>query len=216
MGKAWLQPIKKTLALVRDAEGMEEFRKALASGEGVILLTPHLSNWEIFGFYVCENIESTFMYQPPKIPALDRLLRKVRSRNGIHLAPTNRKGVAQVLRALKNGELVGILPDQVPTREGGAYAPFFGEQALTMTLISRLVMRTRARVFCGFAERLSNARGFKVVLKKADELIYSEVLEQSVIGLNRSIEQCVEMAIAQYQWEYKRFRRRPGGEQFYR
>ena len=84
-----------------------------------------------------------------------------------------------------------------------------------MTLVSRLIMRTGARVFCGFAERLPRAGGFKVIVKEANELIYSEDLEQSAIGLNRSVEQCVEIAIAQYQWEYKRFRRRPGGEDFY-
>ena len=207
--------MEKTIGLVKDTEGMEEFRKALASEDGVILLIPHLSNWEVFGFYVGDEFPTTIMYQPPKNPRLDRLMREARSRSGIHMAPTNRKGVAQVLAALQRGELFCILPDQVPPQEGGVYAPFFGEQAFTMTLVSRLIMRTGARVFCGFAKRLPRARGFKVIVKEANELIYSEDLEQSAIGLNKSVEQCVEIAIAQYQWEYKRFRRRPDGEDFY-
>ncbi|MCH7815112.1 MAG: lysophospholipid acyltransferase family protein [Proteobacteria bacterium] len=215
MGKAWLLPVNKTRSLVTQTEGIELFQQALKSGEGVILLAPHLSNFEIFGIYIAKDIESTFLYQPPKIPALDSLLQRTRSRGGIKLAPTNRKGVAQLLTALKNGELVGVLPDQVPTDEGGIYAPFFGEQALTMTLVSKLVRRKKVRVFCGYAERLPKARGFKVIVIEADQAIYSEDLETSVAGLNKTIEQCVERALTQYQWEYKRFRRQPGGKQFY-
>jgi KDO2-lipid IV(A) lauroyltransferase len=215
MGKSWLLPMDKAISMVTEVEGIELLQDTVNKDQGIVLLTPHLSNWEIFAYYVSQQIETTFMYQPPKIPALDRLLRKSRSRGGLKLAPTNSKGVAQLLTALKKGELVGILPDQVPPSKAGRYAPFFGEQALTMTLASKLVQRSGARVFCGFALRLPHAGGFRVIVKAADALIYDANLEQSVAGLNRSVEQCVELALAQYQWEYKRFRRRPDGKKFY-
>ena len=215
MGKAWLPSIEATLSLVKESEGMESFHQAVESKQGVILLAPHLSNWEIFGYYVCDGVPSNFMYQPPKIPALDALLRRARSKSDIKMAPTNRKGVAQLLQALQQGELVGILPDQVPLDAGGEFVDFYGEPALTMTLVSKLIQRTGARVFCGFAERLPAGAGFKVIVKEADPLIYSDKLAESVLGLNRSVEQCVNMALAQYQWEYKRFRRRPDNQEFY-
>lgn len=215
MGKAWLLPIEKTFSLVTQTKGLELLTEAIDRKQGVILLTPHLSNWEIFGLFACKGVDSIFLYQPPKIPKLDNLLRMTRSRSGLKLAATNRKGVSQILSALQAGELVGILPDQVPADESGVYAPFFAEQALTMTLVSKLIARTNARVFCGFAERLPRSQGFRAVITPADELIYSKDLEQSVTGLNRSVESCVKMAVSQYQWEYKRFRRRPDGEKFY-
>jgi Kdo2-lipid IVA lauroyltransferase/acyltransferase len=215
MGKAWWLPLPQTFSLVKETEGIEEFHQALEKQEGVILLAPHLSNWEIFGLYICQGVDSTFMYQPPKLPGLDRLLKKVRSRGGISLAPTNRKGVAQLLKALQRGEMIGLLPDQVPTEEGGKFAPFFAEPALTMTLVSKLIERCKARVFCGYVQRLPESRGFKLVIREAEPEIYNADLDESVKGLNRTVERCVMDAVEQYQWEYKRFRRRPDGKSFY-
>lgn len=215
MGKSWMVPLAETLGLVKESEGMEAYLNAVAAKEGVILLAPHLSNWEVFGFYISEQIPSVFMYQPPKLPALDNLLKQTRSRSGIKLAPTNRQGVAQLLKSLHEGELVGVLPDQVPSEGGGSFASFFGQQALTMTLIGKLLARKKVPVFCGYAERLPNAQGFKVVVLPAHEQIYSDDLAESVQGLNRSVEACVMRALPQYQWEYKRFRRQPDGRKFY-
>lgn len=215
MGKAWMLPANRTLALVKESEGLEEFRQALDSGDGVIMLAPHLGNWEIFGIFIAENVDTTFMYQPPKIAAFDRLLKQVRVRNGINLAPTNRKGVALILSALMKGKMVGVLPDQVPADNSGLYAPFFGNDAFTMTLVSKLVKRSKARVFCGFTQRLPHGRGFKTILKEAHAAIYSDNLSESVEGLNKTVEASVEEAIEQYQWEYKRYRRQEDGSKFY-
>jgi len=215
MGKSWMLPIEETYALVRETEGFDEFNEATKGGEGTILLAPHLSNWEIFGLFASQRTPTTFMYQPPKLPALDRLLQRTRSRGGIKLAPTERKGVSQVLKALQKGELVGVLPDQVPNDEGGEFADFFGQQALTMTLVSKLIARSQARVFCGFVVRLPKGRGFKLSIREADPMIYDENLLTSIRGLNKSVEECVLMAVEQYQWEYKRFRRQPDGRNFY-
>jgi KDO2-lipid IV(A) lauroyltransferase len=215
MGKSWMLSVDKTYSLITQTEGFEELKQAASGGQGIILLPPHLSNWEVFAIYVCQNIESTFMYQPPKLPALDRLLHRVRSRGGMKLAPTDQTGVSMVLKALQRGELVGILPDQVPSDEGGEFAEFFGEQALTMTLVSKLVARSQARVFCGFVVRLPKNAGFKLIIREADQSIYDEDLLTSIRGLNKSVEDCVLMAVEQYQWEYKRFRRQPDGKKFY-
>lgn len=215
MGKSWLVPLTETMGLVTQSEGMDALNQAIVAGEGVILLAPHLSNWEVFGFYTADSTSSVFLYQPPKLAALDSLLQQTRSRGGIKLAPTNRQGVAQLLKSLHKGELVGVLPDQVPTDGGGLFAPFFGQQALTMTLVGKLLARKKVPVFCGYAERLPDAKGFKVVVLPADELIYSDDLAESVQGMNRSVEACVLRALPQYQWEYKRFRRQPDGHKFY-
>ena len=215
MGKSWLVPINETIGLVIDSEGMDAFNKAVAAKEGVILLAPHLSNWEIFGFYTVIGLPTVFLYQPPKLPALDNLLKQTRSRSGIKLAPTNRQGVSMLLKSLQQGELVGILPDQVPAEGGGLFAPFFGQKALTMTLVAKLLARKKVPVFCGYAERLPNAQGFKVIVTPANDLIYSDDLAESVAGLNLSVEECVLKALPQYQWEYKRFRRQPDGKKFY-
>lgn len=215
MGKAWVLPIEKTLQQVTEVEGIDALRAAAAEGDGVILLAPHLGNWEIFGYYACEGIASNFMFQPPKIPEMDALLRRVRAKSGVKLAPTNRKGVAILLGALQRGELVGVLPDQVPADEGGVFAPFFGQTAFTMTLTSRLAQRGRPRVFCGFAQRLDRGKGFRLIVREADGEVYNPDLAVSAAAISRSVEACVALAPEQYQWEYKRFRRQPDDSEFY-
>jgi len=216
MGKAWLSPLPKTIALIRETEGYEEFLAAVDAGRGVILLAPHLSNWEIFGHFATRGIAASFMYQPPRSAAMDRLLQSGRARGGVTMAPTTRKGVAQVLAALQRGELVGVLPDQVPADGSGEFAPFFGQPAYTMTLVSKLARRTGAAVFCGFAQRLPRGAGFRAVFRRVDDAIRSEDMQTSLVTMNRAVEECVYLAPEQYQWEYKRFRRQPDDREFYR
>ena len=204
-----------SLELVTESEGEENFFAATASEHGVILLAPHIGNWEIFGFYLCEKLKSTWLYQPPEFKLMDQFITKTRSRAGIEMAPAHRIGVSKVLAALRRGEVVGILPDQIPPAEGGRFIPFFGEPALTMTLPSKLIQKTKAKVFCGFAQRLPNARGYKIIVEEAISDIYSEDLDESVMALNRTIEKTIMKSVEQYSWEYKRFRRRPDGSRFY-
>ncbi|WP_347329977.1 lysophospholipid acyltransferase family protein [Marinimicrobium locisalis] len=187
-------------------EGDEAIKEALASGTGVLVLAPHLGNWEVVAPFLASYARLTALYQPPRQAALDQLILAGRSKDNIDMAPTNRRGVSQLLRALKRGEIVGILPDQVPEPgNGGEVAPFFGRPALTMTLVHSLIQRTGCRVVSVFAQRVPG--GFKMVVLPADERIYSEAVTESVTGLNASVESCVLRAPTQYQWEYRRFRR---------
>jgi KDO2-lipid IV(A) lauroyltransferase len=145
------------------------------------------------------------MYEPAPIPAMDDLILAGRSKCNITMAPTNRKGVCILLKALQQGNIVGILPDQLPKKDAGSeFAPFFGQEVLSMTLVHSLISRTQSRVISLFAKRVPG--GFKVIVLPADESIYSEDVVQSVTGLNKSVENCVHLAPTQYQWEYNRFR----------
>lgn len=199
---AWLQG--KIVAM----EGDEILRAKLAEGKGVLVLAPHHGNWEVVAPYLASVANLTAMYQPLDNPKMDELVLAGRSKLNITMAPTNRKGVMMLFKALQGGTIVGVLPDQVPAPEsGGEIAPFFGQPALTMTLVQGLIQRTGCAVCSCYAERV--AGGFKLVVIEADEQIYSADPVTSVTGLNASVEACVRRAPAQYQWEYKRFRRLP-------
>jgi len=212
MGKAWLAPVDKTLALIKNVNEELDMNDALAKGKGVIIVAPHLGNWEILNLYVGHRFPLNILYQPPKLAELDDFIRGARARVGANVFPTNRRGVMAMFKALRDGEVVGILPDQEPPEEASAYVPFFGIDAMSMTLVSKLVQKTEATVVCGYAKRLPNGQGYEVVIKAADPEIYSADLNTSVAALNRSVEQCVADAPAQYQWEYKRFKTMPGGD----
>ncbi len=213
MGRAWLWPVPRLIELVRESEGVGEFRRAALGGKGAVLLAPHLGNWEIFGISICHGIPAHFMYMPPQQPALDRLLRRSRSRGGLRLVAGDRTGVGKLLRALQAGELAGILPDQVPADGSGVFAPFFGQPAYTMTLACKLARRRGVRVFCGYAARLPGGAGFRVVVRELD--LRANGLDASAAAMNRAIEEMVRECPEQYQWEYKRFRRRPDNSEFY-
>lgn len=196
---AWLH------ARIVDVEGEDLLRAELAKGNGLIALAPHLGNWEVIAPYLASIAPLTAMYQPLDIPAMDKLILDGRTKCNINMAPTNRKGVAMLLKALQQGNIVGILPDQLPGKDAGSeFAQFFGQETLTMSLVHSLISRTQSRVIALFAKRVPG--GFKVIVLPADEAIYSEDILVSLRGLNASVENCVHLAPAQYQWEYNRFR----------
>lgn len=207
-GSIWLHPWSWLQSKIVAMEGDEILRAKVAAGKGVLVLAPHHGNWEVVAPYLASVAPLTAMYQPLENPAMDALVLGGRSKLNISMAPTNRKGVMMLLKTLQAGNIVGILPDQVPDPESGSeIAPFFNQPALTMTLVHGLTQRTGCAVCSCYAERV--AGGFKIVVMDADPLIYSEDQQNSVAGLNASVAACVRRAPAQYQWEYKRFRRLP-------
>lgn len=140
---------------------------------------------------------------------------RVRSRSGSELVPTDRRGIVRLFTILRGRGVVGILPDQTPRRRGGAgaeFAPFFGIPAITMTLSSKLLQKTGAKALVTYAQRLPDGQGFKMVIREADEGIYSKDITESLTAMNESVERCIREAPTQYQWEYKRFRRTAPGE----
>ncbi len=212
MGAVWLWPVSRVLKLVHSVHGRELLEQSVAQQRGVIVLAPHIGNWEILSFFLTQEYPLTALYQPPDSEALNTLILHSRTRSGTQLAPTSRRGVLALLKALQRRELIGILPDQVPARESGIFAPYFGVPALTMTLVSNLLKKTGARVVCAYTQRLPNG-GFDIFFEPADEAIYDEDIARSTEGLNRSIEHCVKKLPEQNQWEYKRFKKRPEGEE---
>ncbi len=213
MGAVWLWPASRTLSMIKNVVGEDTIHEALKHGQGLIVLGPHIGNWELFGLYLDRfNIPITFLYKAPKLAALESLAVKSRARSGSSLAPTTAKGVAILLKALNRGEIVGILPDQEPPFAAGEFAPFYGVETLTMTLVSKLLQRTGAKVVCGFAKRLDKGQGFEVNIIPASEELYCEDIRTSTAALNASVQNCVEYAPEQYQWEYKRFKKRPAGQ----
>lgn len=212
VGKLWLRPAQENLAMIKSVEGEEYVTKSLNNGKGVILATPHLGSWELFGSYCSSQYPLTSMFQKPPLKGLNELIRDGRQGSGGRYVPTDNSGIRALLQALRKGEMIGILPDQVPA-QGGVIAPFFGHPALTMNLLSSLASKTNAVVIFGFAERLSWSRGYRLHFLPPDEKISTAPLQESVKRVNAQVEKCISMAPDQYLWIYKRFQK--NGESFY-
>lgn len=208
----WESPVPRCLNLIREFEGQHLLDEARAQNQGVVLIVPHLGNWELLGLYYSTRFAMAALYSPPKMAEMETYMAQVRGRGGSELVRADRRGVLRLFSILREGGVVGILPDQVPDASGGTYAPFFGIDVLTMKLVSRLVQKTGARAVVTYCERLPNARGFRLVADEVDPGLYDADPETSVTALNATVESMVRRIPQQYQWEYKRFRKRPPGE----
>ena len=207
IAKIWGSDAMRALALVRDVRGEDVFDAALASGKGVIIAAPHLGCWELLNYWLCRKTPMAILYRPPRIEAVEGLLRKARGALAPEQVRAEGAGVRTLYKRLAAGGTVGILPDQKPREGEGQLAPFFGRDAETMVLLPRLAARTGATVLFAFAERLPRGEGFRIHLLPAPEGLADADMAVACAALNRGVEQCVELAFTQYQWHYKRYTR---------
>ncbi len=203
--KVWGSGAPRALALIREVRGSELFDAALASGKGVIIAAPHLGCWELLNYWLCNRTPMAILYRPPRIAAVEQLLRRVRGALAPEQVRAEGAGVRTLYKRLAAGGTVGILPDQKPRAGEGEIAPFFGRDALTMVLLPRLAARTGATVLFAFAERLPHGQGFRIHLLPAPPGLADADPAAACAALNRGVEDCVERAFTQYQWQYKRY-----------
>lgn len=213
LGFAWMADPHRVEASINAVHGRELLDGARAEGRGVIVLAPHFGNWEVLNFWLSSHFPFTAMYAPAKIAGLDPLIRRGRERMGASLVPTNSRGVASLLKALKRSEAIGILPDQSPSWGSGVFADFYHRPAYTATLLPKLVARTQAQVVTGVAVRLPAGKGFDIHFLAADERVYHNDEAISARGVNASVEAAIALDPVQYQWEYKRYGKTPQEEQ---
>jgi KDO2-lipid IV(A) lauroyltransferase len=213
IGVLWTRGERGMRRLVRQISGEAELRERMAQGRGLILAMPHLGAWEMVNLYASLHYPLTTLYRTPPLTGTGQIMRAARERFGARLMSADGGGVRALYKALDNGGMVAILPDQVPGGGAGAvFAPFFGIPASTMVLLSRLAAKTGAPVMLAYAERLPWGRGYHLHFLPAPADINSENVDTSATRLNAMVEQCVRALPTQYQWVYKRFRVRPPGE----
>src|SRR5690554_7678435 len=203
------QRVEQSILAVHGRELLDEAR---ADGRGVIVLAPHFGNWEVLNFWLSGHFPFTAMYEPPKIAGLDPVIRQGRERMGASLVPTNPRGVAALLKALKRSQAVGILPDQVPSWGSGVFAPFYGRQAYTATLLPKLVARTDARVVTGVAKRVPG-EGYVIHFLAADERVYAADEAESAAGVIAWVEKPIALDPPRYKWGTRRSRKAFGKRQ---
>lgn len=210
-GAMWRWPGQRLGELEEAAEGEELLGQGLEHGRGMLLLAPHVGNWEFLSHFLGSRHDLLSLYRPPRIAELDEFIRRSRERRGVEMVPASISGLRRLTRALTAGRLVVILPDQEPLKTHGVFAPFFGMPALTMTLVNSLLRRFRPAVVYGFAQR-SPAGGFQARFLEAPEGLDDPEPTRAAERLNFGVERCVRCCPEQYMWSYRRFRTRPPEE----
>lgn len=189
--------------------GAEHIEAAQAAGRGLLFLTPHLGCFEVTAQAYAARFGArrpmTVLYRPSRQPWLRDLVDRARERPGLRTAPTSLSGVRQLIGALRAGEAVGLLPDQVPPQGLGVWAPFFGRDAYTMTLSARLARSADAVVLLSWGERLPWGRGFVVHVRPLDTPLPTDP-DAAARAVNAAMETLVRESPAQYLWSYDRYK----------
>ncbi len=210
----WTRPMRRNLALVREAHGTELLDAAIDAGRGVIVAAPHHGNWELLNQWLVQRTPIAILYRPPESAVGEAFLRRTRAcaRDRVTQVPAEGAAVRKLLRRLQEGGVVGILPDQQPKAGEGVFAPFFGKPALTMRLLPRLAACTGAPVLFAWCERIEapgSEPTFALHIEAAPAAIASEDPVEAATALNAAVESIARRAPAQYQWTYKRYTLRP-------
>jgi KDO2-lipid IV(A) lauroyltransferase len=191
-------------------EGSSCVDDAYARGRGIVFLTPHLGCFEVTAQGVAQRYSADHgpllvLYRPARQPAMAEVLEGARERPGLETAPTTLAGVRQMIKALRAGRAVGLLPDQVPPDSMGQWAPFFGQAAYTMTLGARLALQTGATVLLVWGERLPRGCGFRLHFRELAAPLPGD-LDGAVVQINQEMERLIRECPQQYLWGYGRYK----------
>lgn len=212
----WLRPAGEPIRPGVRWEGEALILAALRERRGVVMLTPHMGSFEVTAQACAERFADAFgpitvLYRPARKAVLRAVMDESRARPGVATAPATLAGVRQMIRALRRGEIVGLLPDQVPPAGMGVWAPFFGQPAYTMTLAARLVQQTGAVPLLIWGERLARGAGYVVRVSAFDEALPAAAGDESTQAesaavINRAMERLIRQCPGQYLWGYNRYK----------
>ena len=184
----------------------------MRAGKGVIIMSPHIGSWEIGAQAIAEKFGPEFgdmvvLFRPARKAWLESLVANARTRPFLNSTPTTLSGVRTLIRTLRAGGYTAILPDQVPPMGQGVWAPFFGRDVYTMTLLAKLAQQTGAQVIQTWCERLPIGQGFCLHMRPMEAAEFKDASvspEQSAVVVNRGVEDMVRNAPGQYLWAYDR------------
>lgn len=184
--------------------------QAVQEGKGLVMLTPHLGGFEIIPRILATHFPATILYRPARQEWLNNLIEEQRAYPNMHFVPTNLQGVRKMVKALQEGEAIGILPDQVPSGGDGVWVKFFNRYAYTTPLPARLANRNQTPVILFSAIRKSLGQGWTI---KAHRLAsFSDDAHHAATQMNQAIEAVILEAPEQFIWSYNRYKHPEGAE----
>ena len=191
------------------AQGLEHYFAASAQGKGVFVLGAHFTSMELGGRIASMHLPVSTVYKPAKNKMFDAVMLKARGRHYQSLISNdNLRGMLAVLRS---GGACWYGADQDFGLEQSVFAPFFGVPTATLTLASKIVERTGAKVLFTYPERLPDAAGYVLHILPVEGFAQGN-LEQDAARYNGLIEDVVRRAPQDYFWLHRRFKTRPPGE----
>ena len=205
----WLGPVARLQARFT-LTGLDIHRAALAEGNGVIVIGAHFTTLDLAGGLTGREAHFAALYRPHGNPVLDRVIRRGRER---HLAATiQRRALRPAVAHLRKGGALWYAPDQDYGLRHAVFVPFFGIEAATINVTTRLARHTGARVLF-LSHRRDPKRGrWEAEISDPFRNFPSDDFAADAAQINRVIEQAVRRCPEQYLWVHRRFKTRPAGE----
>jgi KDO2-lipid IV(A) lauroyltransferase len=217
MELAWVWTCTPARILARTrTENPDVLEAALRQDRAIVMLTPHLGCFEAIArsYMASEQGRKRPMlalYREPRKAFLRPLFSQARASGGLLLAPADLHGVRLMIKSLRARGVVGLLPDQVPSRGEGVWAPFFGRLAYTMTLPARLARAHDAVVLLVYAQRLARGAGYRIFWQQLEEELDGDAVADAA-RINRAMERLILRCPEQYLWSYNRYKAPHGVE----
>lgn len=206
----WWASAERLNRLIR-IEGAEHFEAV--RGQPSILLTPHFVGMDVGGQWIAQHTDTVCMYANQKNQYLTELLKEKRARFGNQKLYSRQEGLRPILKGMRKGMPFIYPPDQDQGIKDGAFIPFFGVPAATMTSVPRIAQMTGAKVVPSITRVLPGGDGYVLTFYPAWENFPSGDDLADTRRMNEFIEQRVLEMPEQYFWLHKRFKNRPEGEE---
>lgn len=190
-------------------EGLEHVQKAQAEGKGALLVGEHFTTIDIAGRIVAYYQRVDTVYRKHKDPVMAHQVTRARDAFGDSIL---RSDMGKLVKTLRRGNLAWYAPDQDYGAKHSVFAPFFGQQAATVTGSSRIAKVSRAALL-PFSHYRDDRGHYRVVIKPALENFPSgdDVADATLV--NGHIEAAIRECPEQYLWVHRRFKTRPEGEE---
>lgn len=208
----WASP-ERIQRLIR-VEGIEHFDAI--KNQPAILLTPHFVGMDAGGQWVAQHTDTVCMYANQKSRYLTQLLKDKRARFRNQHLYARQEGLRPIIKGMRAGMPFIYPPDQDQGVKDGAFIPFFGVPAATMTSVPRIAQMTGAKIVPSITRILPDGKGYVLTFYPAWENYPSDDAVADGRRMNAFIEDRVREMPEQYFWLHKRFKTRPEGqERFY-
>ncbi|MCC7140669.1 MAG: lysophospholipid acyltransferase family protein [Candidatus Eisenbacteria bacterium] len=202
-----------------EVEGEEHWRAAVASGRGIVLVTGHFGNWELLGGVLAYWLATSprpecrmhVLYRTVEPPGLDRAIGELRRAVGVVPLPVE-QGLGPAVRALRRGNVVGLLIDRVP-RGTAVSGRFFGVRCRQAAGAARLALAGDAWLLPAAlwtdADGRYRVRFLRPELAERDGERHDAVV-RATRRMNEALERMIRSAPEQWPWFENRWKDRPG------
>ncbi len=174
---------------------------------GLILFSGHNRSIDMLLSHLANYEKITGIFKPIKIKAFDVFVKKSRKSSGSNVFETNFSGVKELFSALRENKTIAMAADQVPADKMGVFASFFGKDAYTTNLIPSLHLKTKSPIV-SVAIHLDNETN-NLYVRYSSKFLFIEDKEFDARSMNKEIEKIIDINPADYNWEYKRFKKNP-------